>query len=201
MGVGRRHDAKGRSTGIIANSRRRKKNGPPQDQPWVWLSRDLLESPAWRALTENGRKVIDRILIEHMAHGGAENGNLPVTYSDFVAHGIRRNSVLPAICETEALGLIERRPGLRARSRFKGSPQRFRIAWLPTSEGEATSSGWRAIRTLREAAEIVTAARKVGVDSRRQRGPARDQASQDIDSRLACDAGAQSRLRDRMGGL
>ena len=179
MDIGRRHDATGRSTGVIANSRRRKQNRPPADQPWIWLTRELLTSPAWRALTENGRKIIDRILIEHMVHGGGENGNLAVTYADFVAHGIRRNSILPAICETEALGLIERQAGLRARSQFKGSPQRFRIAWLPTSEGKAASSGWRAIRTLREATEIVTAARKVGVDSRRQRAPARDQASQE----------------------
>ena len=200
MGIGRSHDAKGRSTGRIGNSRLRKKNGPPVDQPWGWLSRELLASAAWRALTGNGRMVIDRVLIEHMRHGGAENGNLPVTYADFVTHGIRRNSILPAIKECEALGLIERAPGVRARSQFKGSPQTFRISWLPTSDGGDAANRWRTINELGDAAEIVRAALNVGVDSRRRRSAAKADTSQDIDSRLACDAGGQSHLRDRKRG-
>jgi hypothetical protein len=200
MGIGRKHDATGRSTGRIGNSRLRKKNGPPQDQPWVWLSGELLASPAWRALTGNARMVIDRILIEHMRHGGAENGFLPVTYADFVSHGVRRNSILPAIKECEALGLIQRVPGLRARSQFKGSPQTFRIAWLPTSEGGHPTNLWRAIKGRKEAAEIVRCARNIGVDSRRRRSPVRADTGEDIDSRLARDAGDQSHLRDRIRG-
>src|SRR5207302_4402026 len=44
------------------------------DEPFVMLPRSLLESYAWRALSRAARQVIDRIVIEHLAHGGRENG-------------------------------------------------------------------------------------------------------------------------------
>jgi hypothetical protein len=68
---------------------------------------DMLESDAWAALSINGRRVLDRLCIEHAHHGGTENGNLIVTYDDFVQFGIRRQSVKPAIDETVHLGLVE----------------------------------------------------------------------------------------------
>jgi hypothetical protein len=45
--------------------------------------RQMIESPAWRALSLAARKALDRIEIEHLDHGGAENGKLPVTYRNF----------------------------------------------------------------------------------------------------------------------
>ena len=42
-----------------------------------------------------------------MAHGGAENGKLPVTYEDFERCGVYADGVAPALRELEALGLIE----------------------------------------------------------------------------------------------
>jgi DNA-binding transcriptional MocR family regulator len=126
----------------------------------------LIESFAWRALTDNGHKMMNRILIEHMNHGRILNGALPVTYADFVDYGIRRNSVLPTIAECEALGLIERIRGQRARAQFKGSPQRFRICWLPTADGEPAKFAWRRFTNLAEAAKTVADARKCSVDGR-----------------------------------
>ena len=38
--------------------------------------KQMVESPAWRALSLAARKALDRIEIEHMNHGGAENGKL-----------------------------------------------------------------------------------------------------------------------------
>jgi hypothetical protein len=55
--------------------------------------RAMVESPAMRALSLAARKVLDRIEIEHMNHGGARNGQLPVTYRDFEAWGIRRHKL------------------------------------------------------------------------------------------------------------
>jgi hypothetical protein len=67
----------------------------------------MLESPAYRVLSRAARMVLDRIEIEHMHHGGRENGNLPVTYNDFVVYGIHRHGISPAIRESQALGFIE----------------------------------------------------------------------------------------------
>ena len=57
--------------------------------------RAMVESPAMRALSLAARKALDRIEIEHMNHGGAQNGQLPVTYRDFEAWGIRRTASPP----------------------------------------------------------------------------------------------------------
>lgn len=164
--AGRRHDAKGRSTGSLTGSRLRKANGPPADQPWCWLSRDLLESAAWRAMTANARRLIDRVMLEHMAHGGAENGALPVTYDDLKAWGVRRNSIAPTIAEAAALGLITHQPGRAAHVAGRGHPQTFRLAWLPDRDGGPALEGWRRFGTVAEAVEVGDAARAQGVDGR-----------------------------------
>jgi len=67
-------------TGMTAIKR---ENRPPKDMPWIWLTREMLESPAWRAMDMlAARRVVERIILEHMAHAGTENGNLIVTYAD-----------------------------------------------------------------------------------------------------------------------
>src|SRR5262245_58958352 len=60
---------------------------------------EMLESPAWRALSLSVRRVIDRIEIELARHGGNDNGRLPVTFQDFVDYGIHLAAVAPAIRE------------------------------------------------------------------------------------------------------
>jgi hypothetical protein len=69
---------------------------------------------------------MDRLEIEYMAHGGYENGNLIVTYDEFVAAGIRRESIAKTITELEHLGWIEvQRGGYRGFAR--SWPHRFRL--------------------------------------------------------------------------
>src|SRR5436853_407723 len=53
------------------------------------------------------RRVVERIILEHMAHAGTENGNLIVTYADFSGYGIRDKTITTAIAVAEALGWIE----------------------------------------------------------------------------------------------
>jgi hypothetical protein len=66
----------------------------------------MLESPAYRALSQAAHMVIARIEIELGHHGGNDNGRLPVTFEHFVESGIYRNGVAAAIREAEALGFI-----------------------------------------------------------------------------------------------
>lgn len=67
----------------------------------------LLESWAWRLTSFAARRCLDRIMLEHLANGGQRNGDLVVTFNDFEAYGVRRNSIATALRELEALGLIE----------------------------------------------------------------------------------------------
>jgi hypothetical protein len=75
-----------------------------------------------------------------MRHGGAENGALPCTYSDFVGHGIRRASVSLALRQCTALGFLEiTHRGGRSISEHR-NPSRYRLTYI---NGRHTS----AIRT------------------------------------------------------
>jgi hypothetical protein len=76
----------------------------------------MMESPAYRALSLSAHRVMDRICIELMHHGGNDNGKLPVTYEQFVEYGIARHAIAPAIrargarvCRGDAAGHAERR--------------------------------------------------------------------------------------------
>jgi hypothetical protein len=77
------------------------------DGPFVLHSLEMRESAAWRALSDNARRVLDRLEVEHMMHGGAENGGLVCTYDDFKNAGIRRKSISCAIQACVALGFLE----------------------------------------------------------------------------------------------
>ncbi len=134
--------------------------GPPSDQPWFWLTEEILISPAWRALTLNARRLIDRILLEHMAHAGTQNGALRITYDDFVIAGLpSRNAVAQAIRLTETLGLVD--VPLRGRRSYGGGhiASEYELTWLPRWNGERASNRWKQVTSADHAARIVRLAR------------------------------------------
>lgn len=90
---------------------------------------DMLSSPAWRALSLSAHRVIDRITIELMHHGGADNGRLPVTYDDFEEYGIHRHSIAPAIREAAALGFVQITVEGRAGNAEWRRPHLFRLTF------------------------------------------------------------------------
>lgn len=121
----RRHNATGRSSGRLKQHSKSKLEGP-----FVAHTRELLASPVWGVLTLADRRVLDRLELEHMAHGGTENGNLKCTYSDFQQFGIRRASIAKALRRVEALGLIETiERGRIARGEFR-FPAIYRVTYL-----------------------------------------------------------------------
>jgi hypothetical protein len=120
----------------------------------------MLESSAYRVLSRAARMVLDRMEIEHMHHGGAENGNLPVTYDDFVEYGIHRHGISPAIRELEALGFVETTQRGRAGNREFRSPSKYRLTYRNAkgASGDGTHE-WRWIKSLEQAEEIARRAR------------------------------------------
>ncbi len=82
-------DATGRSSGK-RTGRAGKAHRPPKSEPWVWLTRELLASATWRAMSANTARLIDFLLVEHMNHAGTENGNLKATHEQLRAYGLTR---------------------------------------------------------------------------------------------------------------
>jgi hypothetical protein len=127
---------------------------------------EMRESPAWRALPANARLVLDRLEVELMRHGGFENGNLAVPYSDFVKAGVRRNSIAPAIRQLVALGFIEVTQGKRSLSYYR-SCSLYRLTHvLSRRTGEKhniePTNEWRRIKSDEDAAAVL----KVAADAR-----------------------------------
>jgi hypothetical protein len=122
---------------------------------------EMLESPAYRALSLSAHRVISRIEIELARHGGNDNGRLPVTFEDFIAYGIHHNAVAPAIREAEALGFIcitER--GRGGNSEYREANKFFlTFAHSRESRQSPPTHEWRRIKSLHEAMEIARAAR------------------------------------------
>ncbi|KQT04091.1 hypothetical protein ASG50_17940 [Rhizobium sp. Leaf386] len=122
---------------------RRKYNGPPKDEPWLWLTRELINSEAFRALSGNAMKIVMRVGEEHMAHGGTDNGKLLVTHKQFAAYGIRLASVAEAIREAEFFGFLAVDRGMA----YKGGhePNLYRLTWLGCHNGFAPTNQWKGI--------------------------------------------------------
>jgi hypothetical protein len=122
---------------------------------------EMLESPAYRALSRSAHQVISRIETELGHHGGNDNGRLPVSFADFVDYGVDRASVAPAIREAEALGFVrvtERGRGGNADFR---APNRYYLTFSYSREtrSEPPSHDWRKIKSHDEAIRIARAAR------------------------------------------
>jgi hypothetical protein len=119
---------------------------------WVWLTREMLESPAWRATPLYARQVVDRIVIEHLKHCGYDNGRLPVTYEDFEKYGIRRKSIKDGITIAQALGWID--ITVRGRPSFESYRycSRYALTWLPQPKNSiVTTNRWKRIQTDEQA--------------------------------------------------
>jgi hypothetical protein len=115
---------------------------------------ELRRSPAWRALPNNARRVLDRLEVEHMEHGGAENGSLKCPYSDFAAAGLRRPSIALALRQCVALGFLAiSQQGSRAISNWR-SPSQYRLTYLVgrRNSPEPTHE-WRQVRDDNDAAK------------------------------------------------
>jgi len=142
---------RGRATSTATGKRFRKAISFPQGVGWcVPVPRDLLNSPAWLAMSDQCRKLVDAVMAEHADHGGLENGNLMAPYNMLQARGMRRGNILNAIVEAEALGIVDPRRGVRSYGSRK-APSRYRLTWLGTPDGLTPTNEWKSIQTAAEA--------------------------------------------------
>ena len=80
---------------------------PPIGEPWIWLTRDMLESLAYRALSRAGLQMLACLMVEHCNHAGKENARLAVSWNAFEAVGIHRGMIQQTLDEVTRLGFVE----------------------------------------------------------------------------------------------
>jgi hypothetical protein len=110
----------------------------------------MMESPAYRVLSLSARRCLDRIEIELANHGGHGNGELVVTYEQFVEYGVHRNAIGPALRELEALGFIEITEHGVAGNAAERAPNQFRLTYRNAGRAKPTHE-WRRITSTEEA--------------------------------------------------
>ena len=64
------------------------KNHPPSGESFVWLTRELLSSDAWRSQSIHTRRLIDFLLLEYLRRAGQTNGQLKAPYRQLYAFGV-----------------------------------------------------------------------------------------------------------------
>jgi hypothetical protein len=136
-------------------------------EQFAWRTIRMLESPAFQILSRAARQVLARIEIELGHHGGErgrDNGKLIVTYEQFVAYGIHRRMIAPAIRELVVLGFIEITQQGRAGNADFRRPTMFRLTYRHAGGAQPTNE-WERIETIEEAEMIAKGARRAGRNS------------------------------------
>jgi hypothetical protein len=141
----------------MAQTRKRPKTHKPDEANPAFIMTRLvmLDSVAYWALKPIERTVLSVIEIEHMRHGGVENGRLVVTRRQFEKRGIHKDAIAPSIRALEALGFIEIERGA-AGVGDQAQAHRFRLTYVqpnPTDE-------WRRFHDPEMARAVAETARK-----------------------------------------
>jgi hypothetical protein len=137
-------------------------NRPPPGEPFVCLTRNLLRSPAFRAMSGAACSVLFRVMIEHLNHAGTDNGRLRVTQRQFAEYGIRKQTIPDAIAEAEALGFIERVDrGRRSYGSFPGRAAVFRLTMLGIADGTDICDATNEWKRLPDMAAAIAAVQNV----------------------------------------
>jgi hypothetical protein len=112
-------------------------SGKSKNEPFAMLPRGLLESLSWRSLSIHSRRLLDYLILEHMRHGGKNNGRLLAPQRQLIAFGIHAHFVATAIKDAERVGVLDCKRGVGRR------PSLYGLTWLPRAPGEPPTDRWR----------------------------------------------------------
>jgi hypothetical protein len=116
------------------------KNHPPSGESFIWLTRELLSSDAWRSQSIHTRRLIDFLLLEYLRRAGQTNGRLKAPYRQLYAFGIGAHFAPSAILRAEELGLVAcAKAGMRTATTY-------RLTWLESHDGMPPTNEWRGYR-------------------------------------------------------
>ena len=127
-----------------------------------WSARPIAmqRSYSWRVLSRAAHQCLSRIEIELADHGGNDIDELPVTFDDFVAYGLHRSAIAPALAELEALGFIDiTQRGVAARAADDRRPNKFRLLTRPWEKKGSPRPRWDRFETLKDAEAAADEAR------------------------------------------
>ena len=136
-------DATGRSSGKFSG-RDKKLRAPPRGEPWIWHTREMLTSEAWRTLGVHARRLIDFLEIDHMSNAAQSNGELMATYDQLTDYGIPRRKIKGAIEEAKRLGFIDVDYG--GRWNMTNRPSLYRLTYYTDRYGDPPTNDWRGFR-------------------------------------------------------
>ena len=119
--------------------------GKKAKEQFVKMPRELLQSDAWRALGVNERRLCDFLMLEHMRHGGRQNGNLLAPHRQLVEFGIGGRFIAGTFRNLEKRGLI------RCQRHDAYSPNTYTLTWR-SSCGTPPTNDWRQCLVLHEGA-------------------------------------------------
>ncbi|WP_413709153.1 hypothetical protein [Rhizobium sp. Rhizsp82] len=135
---------KSRTASTKADQMRSKNTQPPKDQGgWIAVTMQFLESAAYRSLSLNARRALDRLKIEHISHGRKRNGLLIVTHLDFIAYGLTKDLVGDAIDELVHKGLVRVTRGRAGNG--TAHPNVFALTFDGTHDGLSATNDWAKI--------------------------------------------------------
>ena len=114
------------------------------EAPFAQLPLSLVGGVVLSALSITARRVLDRLIAEHLKHGGRENGRLHVSYRQ-LAQWTRANdgNIPPALAELVDLGLLVITHGERVAGSPKIAPNVYRLTFFPDHEDAASTNEWR----------------------------------------------------------
>ena len=106
---------------------------------------ELLISPAWRSAPRPLRNILERIEIEHLSHGGLNNGALYVSYSQLEQFGVSRRSIKPALELGQKLGLLDVIQEADNHLSDIRAANGYRLTYVPAKGKTAPSDEWKNI--------------------------------------------------------
>lgn len=144
--TGKRHDATGRSSGRNVNFGGRAKRWK-FEEGFIGEPMSLLESPGYQALNFPAWKILGFLKLEHVRHGGAENGRLMAPHRQLQALGISPRHIKPALAMLEAFGVIR---CTTDGARLGGRPNaaKYALTWLPTCDGQLPTEDYRTVTRI-----------------------------------------------------
>jgi len=112
----------------------------------------MMISAPWKARPIAVARLLERLEIEHLRHGGLHNGKLYVSYGQLQLAGLSRRVVKPALECGRDLGFIEIMQDQSGEA--KGSvrpPNAYRLTYLPAGKAAPTDE-WKRVTDVRATA-------------------------------------------------
>jgi hypothetical protein len=122
--------------------RNRQTPATPSGQ-WCGRPREMLESAAYRVLSRAGHQVLSRIELELRYHVAKRTAACRSRSKNFVAYGIDRGGIAPALREVQALGFAEITQHGRGGNAEYRLPNLFRLTYEPTKKDVAPTNEWK----------------------------------------------------------